>query len=687
MSQADLLIEIACEELPARFVRKLANALRDGLCAGLKEQGIAFGDAQALGTPRRIAALIRNVAEQQAEQSMERRGPAVLAAYKDGEPTKAAQGFAQGCGVSVAELTTISTDKGEYLYFSRTAPGLATNELLQGIFDSALKRMDGIVPKRMRWGDGDVSFVRPVHGLVALHGSAIVPLKALNHRADNQTSGHRFHHDGMVTIEHASNYVAAMQQAHVLVDMDARKQRVREQVEEISQGKALIADDLLEEVSALVEWPQPILGRFDEEFLQLPDEVIVTTIQDHQRYFPVYGDDGRISPQFVTVANISSRDASQVTQGNEKVVRPRLQDALFFWQQDLKASPEDWLNKLKQVTYIKGLGSLADKTRRMRGLAGLLAVDFAVDADAAEQASSLSKADLASHAVYEMPELQGIMGGHYARQRGLPEDICLAISQHYQPAGPDDAVPDSALAALTALADKLDSLICLFSQVELRPSSSKDPYGARRAALGVIRILATHKLHIPLASLLSRASELCALHQLDSDSHEALLKFFADRHRVWLTSQGFDARIVEAVMSIDHDIDVYDSLLRCQALQDMQDDAAFEQLAAANKRIRNILADAGRLKLDAAALQERSEHALHAALEQGAKSFSGQLQQRDYVAAMHSLAALSLPITTFFEDVLVNAEDDALKNARHALLQIFAQRCNALADFTALSKG
>lgn len=687
MSQADLLIEITCEELPARFVRKLANALRDGLLSGLKDHGIACGSAQALGTPRRIAALIRDVDRQQPEQSMQRRGPAVAAAFRDGQPTKAAEGFAKGCGVSVDELDTISTDKGEYLHFSRSAPGQPTAELLQGIFQDSLKRMDELVPKRMRWGAGSASFVRPVHGLMALHGDSIIPLTAFGLVADATTTGHRFHCSQPVQISQASDYVASLQAAHVLVDMDARKQTVRQQVEKISQGHALIDEDLLEEVAALVEWPQPILGRFDDEFLQLPDEVIVSTIQEHQRYFPVYDAQGRISPQFVTLANIHSRDVAKVTSGNEKVVRPRLQDALFFWQQDLKAEASDWLDKLAHVTYIKGLGSLADKAARMKGLAGLLAADFAVDRDDAEKAARLAKADLASQAVYEMPELQGIMGGHYARQHGLAEDICQAISQHYQPSGPDDAIPDAPLGALTALSDKLDSLICLFSKAELRPSSSKDPYGARRAALGVIRILAGFKCHVSLSSLLTRAGELCALHQLDSDSHEALLKFMADRQRVWLGGQNLDARIIEAVMAQASQQDIYDALCRCQALQQMQGDTAFEQLAAANKRIRNILADTDTQPLDASQLSETAELALHQALQAGEADFAGQLQQRDYVAAMRTLADLSQPITQFFDEVLVNAEDAALKAARHALLQVFAQRCNALADFAALSRG
>ncbi len=687
MSQADLLIEIGCEELPARFVTPLAGALAAGIEGGLADLGIAHGAMRSFATPRRVAVLIEAVATQQPDQQIERRGPAVAAAFKDGVPTKAAEGFARGCGVAVTALETIDTDKGAYLNFRRTEPGQPTASLLQGVFDATLKTMDELVPKRMRWGAGEASFVRPVHGLTALLGPDVVPLQAFGLSADRICHGHRFHAPEPIRLAQAADYPAAMQAASVIADFGERRERVRALVEEASQGRALIDEDLLDEVTALLEWPEPVLGSFDEAFLQLPEEVIVTTIQEHQRYFPVYGEDQQISRQFVTLANLRSKDPAAVVAGNEKVVRPRLADALFFWEQDLKAGFESWLDKLENVTYITGLGSIADKCRRMEKLAVAVAPAFGVEEQDAASAARLAKADLASQMVFEMPELQGIMGGHYARARNLAPAICDAITEHYLPQGPEDAIPGSPLGAALALADKLDALLCLFSQESLRPTSSKDPYGARRAALGALRILGHYRQDLALWPLLEAHSSGDAAISLKAEALAGLLKFLEDRLRVWLLSQDFDARVVEAVLARDTRLDVHDKLLRCRALQEMRDSVAFEQLAAANKRIRNILEDDADLSLDTTLLTANEEKALLAALQDGEASFTTALEAGDYVAAMHSLAALSGPITAFFEEVLVNAEDPALRRSRHALLQIFARRCGALADFAALSHG
>ncbi len=687
MSHADLLIEIGCEELPARFVQSLARAMEESLCAGLRDKGIAFGNSRRFATPRRIALLLQEVATQQPDQLIEKRGPAVAAAFRDGQPTRAAEGFARGCGVSVDALETIETDKGAYLNFRRTEAGQATTDLLPEIFAQSLKRMDELVPKRMRWGSGEASFVRPVHTLTALLGDAIVPLKAYGLTAGRICHGHRFHAPEPIRLDHAADYPAALEAAWVIGDFDARRARVREQVEKVSAGRALIDAELLDEVTALLEWPEPVLGSFDEEFLQLPEEVIVTTIQEHQRYFPVYSETETISRQFVTLANLRSHDPAAVVSGNEKVVRPRLQDALFFWQQDLKAGFDQWLEKLDKVTYITGLGSIGDKAHRMESLAVAMAPAFEVDATDAASAARLAKADLASQMVFEMPELQGIMGGHYARARNLAPAICNGIAEHYLPQGPDDAIPGSALGAVVALADKLDTLLCLFSQDKLRPSSSKDPYGARRAALGVIRILAHFDQDLALWPLLEDLGQQQASVPLDTAALAGLLKFLEDRLRVWLLAQEFAPRIVEAVLARGTQLDIHDILRRCQSLARMQDDPAFEQLAAANKRIRNILGTGEILTLDPELLIETEEKALLNALNVDAADFAAALERRDYVDAAHKLAALSDPITAFFDQVLVNAEEAPLRQARHALLQIFEQRCSALADFAALSHG
>ncbi len=687
MTHADLLIEIGCEELPARFVLPLAQSLADGLGAGLQARGIEFGDTQLFATPRRVAALLRAVSRQQPDQATERRGPALAAAFRDGQPTKAAEGFARGCGVPVEALETIETDKGAYLNFRKLEPGRATAALLQEILDETLKRMDEIVPKRMRWGAGDATFVRPVHSLIALHGDTLIPLMAFGLQANRIGHGHRFHAPTPFTLAHANEYAATLEQASVIADFAERRERIRDQVETVSGGRALISAALLDEVTALVEWPEPILGQFDEAFLELPEEVIVTTIQDHQRYFPVYTPEGKISRQFVTVANISSSDPAAVVAGNEKVVRPRLQDALFFWQQDLRADFSAWRDKLEKVTYIKGLGSIADKSRRMQQLARVLAPNFALDPDITATAAGLAKLDLASHAVFEMPELQGVMGGYYARHKGFDDQTCQAIAEHYLPLGPEDALPGQPLAAVVALSDKLDSLICLFSQENLRPTSSKDPYGARRAALGVIRILAGFERNLSLGEVLIQAAAEPGMFASDDSARDTLLKFFQDRLRVWLLAQGVDPRIAEAVLNRDQRLNVHDVVLRCAALGQIQDSPAFAQLAAANKRIRNILGAAQQPALRAQVLAEAEEKTLWHALQEGEPAFRQALQQQDYVAGVQTLAALSDPITAFFDQVLVNADDPELRQARHALLGIFEQRCTELADFAALSHG
>ena len=489
MSVDTLLIEIGCEDLPARYQRPLAETLRDTLAQGLDDEGVSRGSARAYATPRRIAVCIEAVAHAQQDRAIERTGPALSVALRDGQPSPAGLGFAKSCGVEFDALERTQTDKGEYLLYRATQPGQSTLDLLPELFARALKQMDRQVPKRMRWGAGDATFVRPVQWLCAMHGEDIVPLTAFGLAAGADTYGHRFHAPAELRLDRADHYVERLREAKVWADIDSRQAEIAQQVRaagEALDGAARIDADLLAEVTDLVEWPQAVAGRFESRFLQVPAEAIVLTIQDNQRYFPVFDAQGQLLPAFVTVANIVSRDEAQVVAGNERVVRPRLEDALFFWQQDGKRPLAERLDELQRVTWAKGLGSLRDKALRLEALSGTLAPHFGADAAVAAQAGRLAKCDLVTLMVFEMPELQGIMGGHYLRAEGADEAVADAVSSHYRPAGPEDALPESPAGRAVAAADKLDTLAGYYS-IDAIPTASKDPYGLRRAALRVQR--------------------------------------------------------------------------------------------------------------------------------------------------------------------------------------------------------
>lgn len=683
MSRQDLLIEIGCEELPARYVQPLAAALADGLSSGLSEARLAHGELQVFATPRRIAVLFAQLQTQQTEQQVMRRGPALAAAKRDGVFTPAAVGFARSCGIEPEALQEEDGDKGKYLVYRAVEPGKSLNSLLPEMFEQTLKRMDQLVPRRMRWGAGEVSFVRPVHWLLCLLGAEVVPLQALGCRAGRQSYGHRFHAPAALDIARPADYAQALEQAKIIADFGQRRERIRSQLAAVCDGGARIDPDLLDEVTALVEWPAAIAGRFDDRYLELPAEVIVTTIQDHQRYFPVFDQAGAIRAEFVTIANLESRDPAAVQAGNERVVRPRLEDAYFFWQQDRQQALDAWLSKLDSVTFIKGLGSVGDKARRMSALAEGLAEAFGVDPASAQQAALFAKADLASQMVFEFPELQGVMGGHYARARDWDIAICSAMAQHYQPQGPDDALPDSALGLVVALADKLDTLAALFAH-DARPSSSKDPYGARRAAYGLIRILAAAPQDVTVESLIPTA--LSGFEAPAADTAAALALFLRERLAVWLRDQAVEQRVIAAVL-VGAATSPRDALARGQALSAFVSSAQAERLAHASKRIRKILGDTQPGTLDSACLEEAAEQALMAALTAIETDLDQAFAAKTYDQVLRLLSQLADPIARFFDEILVNAEDPALRAARYALIGRFQAQCDRLADFAVLASG
>jgi glycyl-tRNA synthetase beta chain len=703
----DLLIEIGCEDLPARFVQPLAAALAQGVGEGLARRGIAHAPVRSYATPRRLAVLLHEVAAQQPEQSIERRGPALSAAYKDGQPTPAALGFAKSCGVEFAKLERLETDKGAWLVYRSVQPGRATLDLLPEIVDQAFASMDALVPKRMRWGEGSDTFVRPVQWICALFGGDVVPLTRFGLQAGRLTYGHRFHAPASISLANAAFYEDKLRHARVWADFDSRRAEIRRLAEAEAArlgGRARITEALLDEVTALVEWPAVISGRMEARFMALPSEVIIATIEHNQRYFPVFGDDGRLLPYFITISNIESRDATQVVAGNERVVRPRLADALFFWEQDRKQPLEAHLSALKQLLFQKGLGSVADKSKRIAAIASRIADEIGESPQSASRAADLCKADLVTRMVFEFPELQGIMGGYYAGDWCEDKTVAAALREHYLPTQSGGPIPATRLGQVLALADKLDTLAGIFA-LGLKPTASKDPYALRRAALGVLRILIEGELNLDLAALLALALQQQPIQKDRARIQQELLHFHWERLRAYYLEAGVAVELFEAVQAtgVTRALDFH---LRLRALCEFVAQPEVGALAAAHKRVRNILRQAREKSEPVAAevsarLAAPCEQALHQAMQalraNHAETLHAQVPApgrladwvtrpttERYLAALRALASLQAPIDRFFDEVMVMDEDPAVRANRLALLSELDRLCRGVADIACL---
>ncbi|WP_420467294.1 glycine--tRNA ligase subunit beta [Panacagrimonas sp.] len=682
----DLLLEIGTEDLPARFVVPLATALSRGLAEGLGKCGLAAASASIYATPRRIACRLAGLAEEQPEQTVERLGPALSAALRDGQPTPAALGFAKSCGVNFDALG----QKDGKLYFARTAPGRATVALLPEVFEETLKQMDELVPKRMRWGAGSETFVRPVEWLLCLFGTDVVPLQRFGLTAGRVTYGHRFHAPAAIELPAPAAYEPALREAQVWADVGARKTEIRRQIEAAAaelQGHVRITEDLLDEVTALVELPVAISGRFESRFLELPPEVIVATVETNQRYFTVFRDVAmtQLTEHFITVSNIASRDVTQVISGNERVVRPRLSDALFFYEQDLKQPLPAYVEKLDSVTFQKDLGSTGDKLRRVTALAAEIAGVLGEDVTTVSRAAQLCKADLVTKVVYEFPELQGLMGGYYAARSGESEAVAQAIREHYLPTQQGTPIPSTRTGQIVALADKLDTLAGIFA-IGQKPTASKDPFALRRAALGVLRICIEGGLALDLRQLLHFALSLQPAGQRDASVLETLLEFVMERLRAWVVGQPQQGRAIaietfESVraLAITQPLDVHHRVL---AVHGFVQHAAAPNLAAANKRIRNILKQAGSVTggIDPA----RFEHAAEPALFDAMNALPQLAGSGRYTEQLVNLASLREPVDAFFDGVMVNADDEAVRANRLALLARLDTMCREVADLSCL---
>ncbi len=693
MSNAnDFLVEIGTEELPPKALRSLMEAFAANLAAAVDEAGLAHDDIESYASPRRLAVCIKNLQRQQEDRNTEQKGPPVRIAFDgDGNPTSAATAFARKCGVEIADLGRDKNDKGEWLSFSTVEPGMSAAELMPAMIETALSGLP--VPRRMRWGASETEFVRPVHWVVMLHGSDLVPGEVMGIAAGNESRGHRFHSSGGIKISSASRYLDTLEKkGFVIADFERRRELVRAGVEAAAAdagGQVVDGESLYDEVAALVEWPVPVLGSFDEGFLTLPREAVISTLTGHQRYFPVAGADGELLPRFITIANLESKDPDQVRDGNERVIRPRLADAAFFWESDRKRTLASRKETLHEVVYQRGLGSLFDKSQRIAALAEWTATAVDADGEAAARAASLAKCDLLTGMVGEFPELQGTMGRYYAKADGEPSDIAAAIGEHYQPRFAGDDLPASGVGQVLAIADKMDTLAGVFS-IGKKPSGNRDPFGLRRAALGVVRILVECGLDIDLKALIGKAVALQPASKLPADEvSDDLYAFISDRLRRYFLDRdgGLATATFDAVM-VRHPASLVDFDRRLAAVQTFARLEQAESLAAANKRIANILRKAGDPSgLDVAKklLHEDAEKALFSALEAARQKVAPMLETRNYAEVLNELADLRDPVDRFFDDVMVMADEEDIRNNRLALLGELRALFLHVADISRLS--
>jgi glycyl-tRNA synthetase beta chain len=707
-----LLIELGTEELPPKALDDLAGAFARGVVEGLEKRGVSadYASAKAYASPRRLAVYIADVAVAQPEQTIERRGPAIAASLgPDGEPSKALVGFAQSCGVEVSALEKLETDKGAWFVFRAVKPGQPTAALLPEIVTESLKALP--IPKAMRWGNREDSFVRPVHTLLMLHGADIVDGQILGLTSGRLSNGHRFHHPKPIHVADADSWLDALRHAHVLADPTERRQRVRDEVARVATGGVpRLSESLLDEIANLTEWPVGIACTFERAFLDVPPEALVTTMETNQKFVPVFDTEGRLTEHFIGVANIESKDPAEIRKGYERVIRPRFADAKFFWDADLKSPLAEYQEGLKNVTYQQSLGSLWDKTVRVAELARVIANRVDVDAGQATHAAALSKCDLLTRMVGEFPELQGVMGRYYASRQGIDASVADALDSFYQPRFGGDAIAAGKVGQVLAVAERLDTLAGIFA-VGLKPSGNKDPFALRRAALGLARTLIEGNLDIELRATLTEALEMIPetallagvkpgkdgkvpsvdLGARRRELGDEIQAFVLERLRGYYADQGFSTDQFEAVLAVaPATVPDFDRRLRAVGEFARRSEAA--SLAAANKRVANILrkqaeeADAAPIPatVDAAYFDSDAERELHAALAAARADSQGLLASGDYTGTLARLAALQAPVDRFFDDVLVNAENPAVRANRLALLAQLKATFGAIADISRL---
>jgi len=681
-----LLFELGCEELPPKSLKKLSQSLLDNVLAGLKDAGLSHDRARAYATPRRLAILIDDLEAFQADKVVEKRGPAVQAAYgPDGVPSKAALGFATSCGASFEQLETLETDKGAWLIFKQAVKGQATAELIPDIIRKSLGNLP--IAKRMRWGNFEAEFARPVHWAVLLFGDTVLETEILGRQTGRLSRGHRFHAPQELTIASPHDYLDTLKgQGKVLVSFEERMDIIRTAAHQAASqvgGLAHIDEELLEEVAALNEWPVPVVGNFDARFLELPQEVLITTMQANQKYFPIKNDDGRLLAHFITFANIESSNPDAIRQGNERVVLPRLVDAEFFWKQDRKQSLADRIDSLKTIVFQKDLGTLFDKTERVAHLAAVIAEKLGADVALAKRAAWLAKTDLMTNMVGEFANLQGTMGRYYAAADGEHADVALALEEHYYPKQSGGATPSRPIGQALALAEKIDTLTGIFS-AGLIPTGDKDPYALRRATLGILRVIIENGLALDVVELLDVALSQFKHGFKHEETRQKVIDFIFDRLKGYCLDQGYGSDEFEAVLAVNPTRPL-DFMLRLRAVQSFRQLPEAESLAAANKRIGNILKKSEQtVTEEIGTLIEAAEKNLLVAAEESETAIRPLLDEQNYPLALSRLAQLRDPVDAFFDHVMVNTDDPDLRRSRLALLAKLSNQFLQIADISKL---
>jgi len=689
--KSDFLFEIGTEELPPKVLRKLGESLASGIIKGLNKNSLGCSDHRYFCTPRRLAVLIYELDTIQPDSTIERRGPALTSAFDgQGNPTRAALGFAQSCGVSVDELETLENNKGAWLVFRQSQQGRPVADLLPGIIGETLTNLP--VPRYMRWGDLDSGFVRPVHWMVALLDDEIIDTGMFGIHAGRETRGHRFHHNKALYIAEPGAYAPLLEsEGHVMPDFTDRMEAIRAQIMELAvsvRGKAVIDEELLNEVTAMVEWPVSLIGKFEQRFLEVPPEALISAMKSHQKYFHVVNTQGELLPYFITVSNIESRDPAVVCTGNERVIRPRLADAAFFWNQDRKHRLSDKSNDLKHVVYQNKLGSLYDKTTRICDLAISIAGLLEGNRGWTKQAALLAKCDLMTAMVGEFPELQGTMGRYYALHDGEPPEVAQAIDEQYMPRFAGDELPATTTGQALSIADKIDTLFGIFAIGQL-PSGDKDPFALRRTALGALRIIIERRLPLDLVNLLNEASKLYHKHNnlnIKENVAGQVYEFMMERLRVYYTEAGIEHDVFEAVLSRKPTRPCdFDSRLR--AVENFRKLPEAESLTVANKRIHNILRQAGDIipeNMDDKLFKEDAEQVLAARMSTLTDEVHPLLSAGEYTEALKRLATLRSPVDDFFDNVMVMADDKDIRVNRLALLNNMHNLFMRVADLTRL---
>ena len=686
MTQQHLLFELGSEELPPKTLLKLSQDLLDNIIAGLKTADLNFNDTKAFATPRRLAVLIENLETAQPDKTVEKRGPALQAAFApDGSPSKAALGFASSCGTTFEQLERIKTDKGEWLGFTQAVKGQATEQLLPDIIRAAISALP--IAKRMRWGNFATEFVRPVHWALLLFGDQIINTEILGLATGKVTHGHRFHAPDAITINQPHDYThALLTHGKVIADFEQRKLRIKEAAQQAAaavNGIAHIEDDLLEEIAALNEWPMPITGNFDPRYLALPAEVLITTMQSNQKYFPVKNAQGGLLPHFITFSNIDSKRPESIQHGNERVVTPRLADAEFFWNQDRKKTLVERFASLENVVFQEKLGTVADKTRRVVNLAELIAQQLGADIEHAKRAALLAKADLMTEMVGEFGNLQGIMGRYYALVEGEAPEVAWAIEEHYFPKQSGSETAPSITGQVLAIAEKLDTLTGIFS-AGLIPTGDKDPYALRRAALGILRTMIENQLSLDIPALCRFALAQFSHAFNQDETQTAVVEFIFERLKGYCLEAGFTADEFDAVIAV-RPAEPLDFMQRLNAVKAFRQLPEAESLAAANKRIRNILKKSdAQPAASVGTLVEAQELALLAAAQQAGQDIAPLLAQRDYQATLNRLAQLRNDVDAFFDHVMVMCDDLTLRANRLALLNLLSEQFLTCADISRL---